>query len=327
MYSIQLPNFEGPLDLLLFFIKRDELDIHDIPIARITAEFLDYTRFIELLDLELAGEFIVMASTLMQIKAKMLLPKVSTDDDTTEDDDPRAELVRRLLEYKRYKEAAERLGTMSVAQQHIYRRQFFAADVRATPSAEDEFRNVTLFDLIAAFSKALKRVPKAPPVHNIVRESVTIEQQAQYILALFEYRAELTFAELITSDTEFAADRFLIVTTFLALLELIRSRAVGIRQSEQFAEIVIFQRGLQANADGSDSPNNSKTAADKAYESLGDEAFRASEDYEASFAKRRRKPKVSTEASAETSAEASAEAGAETHAEIEATLEESLQTA
>lgn len=235
MYNIHLPNFEGPLDLLLFFIKRDELDIHDIPIARITAEFLEYTRVIELLDLELAGEFIVMASTLMQIKAAMLLPKEEADNSSHEEEDPRAELVRRLLEYKRYKEAAEQLHVMSAAQQYIYRRAYFEADVRHT-THDEEFRAITLFDLLAALSKALKRVPKSPPTHTIIRESVTIEQQAQYILALFEYRTELTFAELLTSH-----ERFVIVTTFLALLELIRNGAVHIRQTEHFGDIVITQ--------------------------------------------------------------------------------------
>jgi segregation and condensation protein A len=237
MYNIHLPNFEGPLDLLLFFIKRDEIDIHDIPIARITAEFLDYTRMIELLDLELAGEFIVMASTLMQIKAKMLLPKEETSDDQPEEEDPRAELVRRLLEYKRYKEAAEHLSGMAQTQHYQYYRRYFEADMKTLPAPEDEFKNVTLFDLLAAFSKALQKVPKTPPVHNIVRESVTIEQQAQYILALFRYRTEITFDELITSR-----DRFVIVTTFLALLELIRSRAVLVRQQEHCGEIVLQER-------------------------------------------------------------------------------------
>ncbi len=236
MYNIQLPNFEGPLDLLLFFIKRDELDIHDIPIARITSEFLDYTRMIELLDLEVAGEFIVMASTLMQIKAKMLLPKEENPAEEDQEEDPRAELVRRLLEYKRYKEAAEQLSGMSESQYYRYYRQFFEADVKQSSEPDDEFRNVTLFDLLAAFSKALKKVPKAPTIHNIIREAVTIEQQSQYILALFRYRTEICFSELITTD-----DRTIIVTTFLALLELIRNRSIAVRQSEHFGEIVICQ--------------------------------------------------------------------------------------
>lgn len=108
-YVVSLPNFEGPLDLLLFFIKRDELDIYDIPIAQITEEFLVYTHALQMLDLEQAGEFIVMAATLMQIKAKMLLPKPERVSDEEEEEDPRAELVRRLLEYKQYKEIAEQL--------------------------------------------------------------------------------------------------------------------------------------------------------------------------------------------------------------------------
>jgi segregation and condensation protein A len=236
MYTIQLPNFQGPFDLLLFFIARDELNIHDIPIARIANEFLEYTRLIELLDLELAGEFLVMASTLMQIKAKMLLPKeISANDEQISEEDPRAELARRLLEYKRYKEASEELRSMSESQRYIYYRQFFAADVKAESTPHDELAHLTLFDLLSAFSKALQKAPKAPPVHEIEREPVTIEEQSGLIMALFKYRTELRFAELVEHS-----DRQTLVITFLALLEMMRNHLVFIRQHEQFSEIFLY---------------------------------------------------------------------------------------
>ncbi len=235
MYTIQLPNFHGPFDLLLFFIKRDELNIHDIPIARIANEFLEYTRIIELLDLELAGEFLVMASTLMQIKAKLLLPEEKKEgEDGQIEEDPRAELVRRLLEYKRYKEAAEELQTMSESQRYIYYRQFFEADSKDDPATNDELAHLTLFDLLAAFSRALQKAPKAPTPHTIEREPVTIEEQAALIMALFAYRDEVPFSELVT-DT----DRSTLVVTFLALLEMMRSHNLTIRQHEQFEEIIL----------------------------------------------------------------------------------------
>lgn len=244
MYTIQLPNFQGPFDLLLYFIKRDELNIHDIPIARISNEFLEYTRLIELLDLELAGEFLVMASTLMQIKAKMLLPEEKKEGEEAQDEnDPRAELVRRLLEYKRYKEAAEELNVMSESQRYIYYRQFFAADVKHDPNPLDELSHLTLFDLLAAFSRALQKAPKAPAPHTIEREPVTIEEQAALIMALFQYRDEVAFSELVAHT-----DRSTLVVTFLALLEMMRNLHIRVRQHEQFGEIYLYLPSQQDEA-------------------------------------------------------------------------------
>lgn len=237
MYTIQLPNFQGPFDLLLFFIKRDEINIHDIPISRIANEFLEYTRLMELLDLELAGEFLVMASTLMQIKAKMLLPdeKKAEGEEGATDEDPRAELVRRILEYKRYKEAAEQLNVMSDEQRYIYYRQFFEADEKAAESPHDELSHLTLFDLLAAFSKALQKAPKAATTHKIEREPVTIEEQSAYILRILQNRPSITFGELVAES-----DRSTLLVTFLAMLEMIRNQAIFLRQAEQFGEIILY---------------------------------------------------------------------------------------
>lgn len=238
MYNVRLPNFEGPLDLLLFFIKRDELDIYDIPIAYITKEFLEYTRLMELLDLELAGEFLVMAAALMQIKVRMLLPKEEKEgEEGPEEEDPRAELVRKLLEYKRYKEMAGKLAAMSEEQRYTYYRQFFKGDVvTSTENEEDMLRNVTLFHLLAAFRKALEKAPREANPHRIEQIAVTIEEQAETILSYFQTRKQITFTEL-----SLTMPRIVVVVTFLALLELIRSRRVAIQQEESFGEILIYE--------------------------------------------------------------------------------------
>ncbi len=238
MYNVRLPNFEGPLDLLLFFIRRDELDIYDIPIAYITKEFLEYTRLMELLDLELAGEFLVMAAALMQIKVRMLLPKEEKEgDEAQEEEDPRAELVRKLLEYKRYKEMAGKLNVMSEEQRYVYYRQFFKGDVVASAdNEEDMLRNVTLFHLLAAFRKALEKAPRELNPHRVEQVAVTVEEQADYILTFFQTRKQITFSEVSTN-----LPRIVLVVTFLALLELLRSQRVAMRQEDSFSEILLFE--------------------------------------------------------------------------------------
>lgn len=236
-YVVSLTNFEGPLDLLLFFIKRDELDIYDIPIARITEEFLLYTQAIQMLDLEQAGEFIVMAATLMQIKAKMLLPKPELGPDEEEEEDPRAELVRRLLEYKQYKEVAEKLRGREEDQRYVYYRQYFKSDQKifSEETAEDMLRNVTLFDLMAAFKRALDKAPKKT-VHVVEKISYTIEEQTDYILQRFLHRSQITFFELIDG-----LERIGIIVTFLALLELIKSKVVAFHQEANFEDLLVYK--------------------------------------------------------------------------------------
>lgn len=235
MYKVRLPNFEGPLDLLLFFIRRDELDIYDIPIAEITNKFLEYVRLMKLLDLELAGEFLVVAAMLMQIKAKMLLPKEEGAEEEQDDEfDPRTELVQRLLEYKRYKEVSEHMGTMSENERYVYYRQFFKGDV-VKRDEDEELANVTLFDLIAAFKRALDNAPRKT-VHEVVKPVASIEDRAGVVLARLEEQGETTFFEVV-KDVE----RIVVVVTFLALLELIRGRRIAIKQSDHFEDILIYR--------------------------------------------------------------------------------------
>jgi segregation and condensation protein A len=235
MYTVKLQDFEGPLDLLLFFIKRDELDIYDIPIARISKEFLSYLHYMQQLDLEIAGEFLVMAAELMQIKVRMLLPP---EPGQVEEQDPRTNLVIRLVEYKRFKELAEVMREKESLEMMVHYRGFHEADERTIPEEDpvDIVRDVTFFDLISSFRFAMDRIPKKF-VHEIIRLNVTIDEQIAYILDFFSRRSEATFYELVQD----MVDRIRVVVTFIALLEVIRSRKVIVRQAEPFGEVSIIK--------------------------------------------------------------------------------------
>jgi segregation and condensation protein A len=235
LYTIKLNDFEGPLDLLLFFIKRDELDIYDIPIASITKEFLDYMHFLQQFDLEIAGEFLVMAAELMQIKVKMLLPPEQGDE---EELDPRANLVQRLVEYKRFKEMSLQMKNREEEQLKVNYRGYYSADehVVEEETGEDMIRDVTFFDLIASFKFAMDRMPKKF-IHEIEKINVTIDEQIAYIEEYFSHRSEATFYDLVKDFTE----RIRIVVTFLALLEVIRSKKIIIRQLQPFGDLSIMR--------------------------------------------------------------------------------------
>jgi segregation and condensation protein A len=235
MYTIKLLDFEGPLDLLLFFIKRDELDIYDIPIARITKEFLEYLHFMQQLDLEIAGEFLVMAAELMQIKVRLLLPPEPGEE---EEVDPRAHLVQRLVEYKRFKEMSIEMKKREDEQMNIYYRGYRSADehVVEEETGEDLIRDVTFFDLIASFKFAMDRMPKKF-IHEIEKINVTVEEQIVYIEDFFSRRSEATFYEIVKDFVE----RIRVIVTFLALLEVIRSKKLIIRQLQPFGELSIMR--------------------------------------------------------------------------------------
>ncbi len=234
MYNINLNSFEGPLDLLLFFIKRDELDIYDIPIHNITTEFMEYLSLLERLDLEVAGDFILMASTLMQIKAKMLLPKEK--DEKGEVIDPRMDLVNALLEYKRYKEMSEELSIQEMQERRIKYRGNFIGDEKRDPDELDALlKNISVFDLVKAFKSALEKKPDEP-VHNVEMFNVTIEEQMTEVLNKTDFGKEITFTELIVGMVE----KLKIVVTFIAMLELIKMGKIGLKESEEFNNFIIY---------------------------------------------------------------------------------------
>jgi segregation and condensation protein A len=222
MYTIKLQEFEGPLDLLLFFIKRDELEIEDIPIARITQEFLGYLHVMAQLDLEIAGDFIVMAATLMQIKVRMLLPR---DDNAEEEEDPRAELVRRLIEYKRFKELAQQMGTLEEEQRKVYYRKFFAADMRqqAADAGEETLSDVSLFNLIAAFKSAMDHMPRKV-VHEVALSNISVDEQMSFVLDFLRLRGTTTLLTLVSHMTE----KVRIIVTVIALLELTKNKVIAL---------------------------------------------------------------------------------------------------
>jgi len=235
LYKIKLTQFEGPLDLLLFFIKRDELNIYDIPIARITHDFFEYMNLIKSLDLEVAGDFILMATTLMQIKVRMLLPK--DIDEKGAEIDPRADLIKALLEYKKYKEMSEELSFFESEQRKLsYRGNFDEDSKTAPPELGISLRNITIYDLMKAFKNALMDKPKEV-VHEIRKISVTIDEQMTHILNLLSEKGEADFIAIVYGMDE----KIRIIVTFVALLEMIKMAKAGLRESENFNDFIIYR--------------------------------------------------------------------------------------
>ncbi|MBX7150085.1 segregation/condensation protein A [bacterium] len=235
-YKIKLQNFEGPLDLLLFFVRKDELNIYDIPISRITKSYLEYLQLMTDLNLDIASEFILMAATLMRIKAKSMLPPDPSEEEEEEMMDPREELSRRLIEYRQFKEASKTLSELDEYWRTVYRRTYFNFDL--LPRNEEEaigLKDISFFDLLTAYKKAMEKKPK-PFFHRVERLNVTIEQQIQYIMDFFRDRNCYLFTELCE-----AMDKIEIVVTFLALLDLVKKGDIAIRQASIFDDIWIYK--------------------------------------------------------------------------------------
>lgn len=224
MYRVQLNNFEGPLDLLLFFIKRDELNIYDIPISYITKQYLEYVNLMEELDLDVASEFILMASMLMSIKAKMMLPRVEEESEELDETDPRYELVQRLLEYKRYKEMAIKMADLDEETRKRYKRGYPDADNVDQQATGEALKDVTLFDLISAFKKVLTDIERQRIVHKVNKVETTIEEQTGFILDTLSKSGKQTFTTLCKTIT----NRVVIVVTFLAMLEMIKEQQINL---------------------------------------------------------------------------------------------------
>ncbi len=235
MYRIKLNEFEGPLDLLLFFIQRDELDINDIPISKITAEFCEYVQYMQVLDLEIASEFILMAATLIQIKAKMIL--YTGQDIIEEEEDPRYELVKRLLEYKRFKDASADISTFEDEQRKVFYRHDFSGDDRTDDSLDDPgLQNLTLYNLMKAYKYAMEHQPKEV-VHNIIRFNVTLDEQIEYLSRVCDESEYISFLDLIKTMNE----KLRVVVTFIAILELAKNGIIGIRINNNLTDFTIFK--------------------------------------------------------------------------------------
>ncbi len=231
-YRVELETFHGPLDLLLYLVKRNEVDIRDIPIARITEQFLAYLNVLQLIDVEWAGEFLVLASTLMEIKSKMLLPSGAADGNA-DDDDPRLQLVKQLIEYKKFRDAAERLEAHAERQMLRVPRQPVVAPGPPNPS-QQPIRKVELWDLVSAFGRLIREISALQP-RQIVMDDTPIHVNMQRILEHLRRQGALEFAELFTAPRT----RGRLIGLFLALLELIKTRQVVAEQAQSFGVIKI----------------------------------------------------------------------------------------
>ena len=246
-YPVVLPVFEGPLDLLLYLIRRQEIDVYDIPIARVTAQFIDYLALLEVLDVEVAADFLVMAATLMEIKSRLLLPRPPVFlEEEDEEEDPRAELVRHLLEYQQYKSAAGELQQRAVEQQRLFARPDVVQNLAFARPEPLMDGNPDAFSLWAALQEVLARVEAAgPQVREVTRPKISIRQQMLLILKLLAASPHgVAFQQFffLESDSHLPT-RNEVIVTFLAMLELIRMRRIYVTQQELFGEITVHLVG------------------------------------------------------------------------------------
>jgi len=240
-FQVQLKNFQGPMDLLLYFIRRDELDIYDIPIAIITKEFIEVIEEWKRLNMLVAGEFIDMASILVRIKAKMMIPRPELDEDG-EIIDPREELMQKLIDYKRYRDVAGMLESLADEKSHILPRKFN----QVLPSIkgdemENILQNVTLYDLARVFKKAMENRPVISQF-ELNREPIKLEKQKEMIFKFFDGDGRLKFFNLLKQLT----NRMEIIVTFLAVLDLVREGLCTLEQVDVFGDIELVYLGTEA---------------------------------------------------------------------------------
>ncbi|MBI4972154.1 MAG: segregation/condensation protein A [Candidatus Omnitrophica bacterium] len=236
--AIHLPVYEGPLDLLLDLIKKNEINIYDIPVAEITRQYIDYLNQMKEMNLDIAGEFLVMAATLLYIKSKMLLPTDETEEDE-DGGDPRAELVRKLLEYQAFREAAKELGLMELDRAKEFTRQisdYYFKDLESEV-VDAEPLDANLFDLLQAFHKVLKEVSREN-IHEVFEQVISIDQKIEQIRTLFKERDEIYFTDLFDKSIT----RNELIVSFLAMLEITKQRFVRIYQDSMFDEIRLVKR-------------------------------------------------------------------------------------
>ncbi|WP_103029044.1 segregation and condensation protein A [Salinibacter altiplanensis] len=239
MYRVELEQFEGPMDLLLFFIKRDEIDIYDIPIARIADEYLTYVRVMEEIDLDGVGDFIYMAALLINIKARMLLPSQDADEEG-EAVDPRRELVERLLEYVRFKEAADQLSTRRERRREHFVRGDASADRERVEESHEVEVDASVFELVEALGRVLEADEdddESEPIHEVAPLEHTVEEQQRYVVERLRRDSQVSFRTLIRGES-----RGFVIATFLALLELTRQQHLRLRVAERASDFSVEAR-------------------------------------------------------------------------------------
>ena len=233
-YKVKLEVFEGPLDLLLYLIKRDEVDIYEVSLERITQQYLEFMEAFKALDLEVAGEFVVMAANLIYIKSRSLLPvSVQPPEEEAEEEDPRWELVRQLIEYKKFKDAAAELQERGIAREALFSR---VSEQNEAP-VERPLGEVSVFDLIAAFNGVLKRINQKEDLREIFEENFTVSDKIELVLKITSGGVGVLFTELFSG----VSSRAEIVVTFLAVLELIRLKQLKAVQTEAFGDIELLR--------------------------------------------------------------------------------------
>ena len=233
-FEVKIPLFEGPFDLLLFFIERDELDIYDIPISQITNNFLEYLKELEKMNIEVASEFILVAAKLMRIKAKMLLPRPQLDEEGNEID-PREELVKHLLEYKKYKSVLQELASMESDMLQKQKRGNVLKELKKlseTVNVESELQDLDLYKLLKVYQRVLLRykIESEKPVHQVVQYPFTIEEQKDFILNKVHEKRKLSFTQII----EYNHERIAVIYNFLAILELLQLNQITISIGEGY---------------------------------------------------------------------------------------------
>ena len=233
MHKVELDQFQGPLDLLLYFIRRDEIDIYDIPIAKITAEYLQIIEDMKSMNLSIAGEFILMAATLMRIKSKMLLPRPDLDE-LGEPIDPRTELVQQLIEYRKYKDIADNLSEKWEALSYQHERSVPEPEIDSDQEEFDFLKEISVFELAKYFKEAMDRVPEINP-YEVSLDTLDFSDKKQIIIDSFDGRGILSFKRLLKS----CKSKLEIVMTFIALLDLVQQFKVAVYQKSLFDDIEI----------------------------------------------------------------------------------------
>ena len=235
-YEIKLDVFEGPLDLLLYLIRKNEIDIYNIPIALITEQYLSYLEIMRSLNLDLAGEYLVLASTLIHIKSKLLLPPAEGEGEEEEGEDPRAELVQQLLEYQAFKEAALSLGERPLLERDVFTRGAASEEEQSTAEeADDALIEVDIFELVTAFRRIIAGLDRKEDL-EIDTEKMSLADRINEIMERLSEEGQITFSDLLGDR----ADRRRIIYTFLAILELMKLRMVRAYQSGPFGAIRLF---------------------------------------------------------------------------------------
>ncbi|MFH1680274.1 MAG: segregation/condensation protein A [Candidatus Eisenbacteria bacterium] len=254
-YKVDLESFQGPLDLLLFLIKRDEIDIYDIPIARVTEQYLEHIRLMQMLDLEVAGEFLVMAATLMRIKARMLLPRPELEEGE-EEEDPREELVRRIIDYRRFKNIADRLRDRAEERSHLAGRPEPDGEDPEPADRGEVLIPVDLTGLLRLFADVMERTPRLEPYEVILHE-YTLEEKIERIENALRKAEEVEFEGLFEPE----AKRAEIVVTFIALLELLRLQRIALVQAGLFGRIRIRRRTEAGDGNGNGNGTEHETGS------------------------------------------------------------------